>query len=486
VNRQIRAVAYAILIMFGAVFMNLAWLQLVRAEGLANDPANTRLLLKEYALERGAIRSADGQTLAISVPTPNETLKSLRTYPMGPLFAHVVGYYSVRFGRSGLERAYNKQLTGSGGVITMQDLGDRLLGRGQKGDTLVLSIDSRVQKAAFDALAGRKGAVVALDPVSGQVLAMVSRASFDPNQLSQHSAEGQQKVWEQLGGDPDHPLINRAINATYPPGSTFKLVTASAALGNGIGPDTSFPPAKDFQPPQTDRTISNFGDSTCGGNMAEALKVSCNVYFARLGAEMAGNQLEGTAKSFGFSEVPPLDIKASASRLPTSDQLSSPAFRALSAIGQFDVAATPLQMALVAAGIANEGNVMAPKLVKQIEDARGGVVQTTGSDVWKKAISPETAATLKEMMVGVVDGGTARAAALPGIRVAAKTGTAQTGPAGDNTLAWTVGFAPADAPRIAVAVMVEGTGPGGNETGGKVAAPIVKTVMQAYRAVSGW
>lgn len=486
-NRQIRVVGFTILILFGIVFVNLSWLQLGRAEDLANHPANTRLLLKEYALERGAIRSVNGDTLAISEPTPTEQLKSIRRYPEGPLFAHVTGYYSVRYGRERLERSYNEDLTGKGGVITMQDLGDRLLGKGQKGDTLVLSIDTSVQEAADSALAGRKGAVVALDPISGQILAFVSTPSFDPNTLSQHSAEGQQEAWVRLNEDEENrPLVNRAARGTYPPGSTFKVITAAAALENGIGVDTSFPASREYQPAQTDRVIRNFGGGNCGGDMRDAMRVSCNTYFARLAAEMPAGILEETAKAFGFTETPPLDISSVASRLPEDDELKSPAFRALSAIGQFSVAATPLQMALVAAGISNDGKVPAPKLVKQIEDARGAVVQQTSPEVWKEAVSAETANTIKEMMIDVAANGTARAAALPGVQIAAKTGTAQTGATGDDSIAWTIAFAPADSPRIAVAVMVEGSGPGSDETGGRVASPMVRQVLQAHRDVAGW
>lgn len=485
-NRQIRVIAYVVLALFGAVVVNLSWIQLVRAQNLASHPANTRLLLKEYALERGAMRTADGTLVALSEPTPERELKSLRTYPEGDLFAHVTGYYSLRFGRDGLERSYNRQLSGDGGVVTMQDLGDRLLGRGKKGDTLVLSVDSRVQRAAQEALAGRNGAVVALDPVSGGVLAMYSSPSFDPNRLSQHSAEGQQEVWDELNGAEGRPLINRAANALLPPGSTFKVIAAAAALENGIPADTSFPATSQYQPEQTDRTIGNFGGSTCGGTMAQAMTVSCNTYFARLGAELPEGALEETAEAFGFGEEPPLDIRATASGLPTDEELESPAFRALSAIGQFDVRATPLQMALVAAGIANGGNVPVPKVVEQIEDARGAVVEETGSEVWRTAVSPTTAATIKEMMVEVASSGTATRAALEGVDVAAKTGTAQTGAEGDDTLAWTIAFAPADTPRIAVAVVVEGSGAGSAETGGRLAAPVVREVLQAHRTAAGW
>lgn len=485
-NRQIRRVAYAVLIMFGAVFINLNWIQLVTAEKLANHPSNTRLLLKEYAIERGFIESSDGQPLARSQKTPEAALKFLRVYEKGPLFAHAVGYYSIRFGRGALERSYNDELTGSGGVITMQDLGDRLLGAGEKGDILTLSIDSRVQQAASDALAGRRGAIIALDPVSGQVLAMVSTPSFDPNPLSQHSSQGQEQTWNALQADASKPMLNRTTASTYAPGSTFKLLTAAAALESGRGVETSYPSAKTYRPPQTDKEIGNFGGSTCGGDMAASLRVSCNTYFAQLGVEVGGEKLNEIARKFGFTETPPLDIRSVVSKMPSEKDLRSPAFAAQSAIGQYNVAATPLQMALVAAGIANGGKVPVPKIVKQIRDARGDVVEQADAEIWKEAISKETAQTLRELMVSVVESGTGRNAAIPGVRIAGKTGTAQVGAAGDDTLSWFVAFAPADAPRIAIAVVVEGAGDPRNETGGRLAAPMAKRVLEAHRSASGW
>lgn len=486
-NRQIRAVAFASLAMFGLVFLRLNWLQLFRAEQLAGNPRNVRLLLKEYALERGAVLSADGQTLAQSQPTPEEDLKFLRTYPSGPLFAHVVGYYSVVFGRDRLERTYNKALTGSGGVVTMQDLGDRLLGRGEKGDTLVMSIDSRVQAAATEALGRRKGAVVALDPLNGQVLAMASFPSFDPNPVSSHDPKAIRDAWKALQEDPNKPLLNRAASESYPPGSTFKAVTAAAALEHGRGIDTAYPSEREYRPPQTERTIGNFGGRACGGTMADAFRISCNVYFARLGAELPQGALAKTSTGFGFGERPPLDIPAAASRLPSEQELRSPAFAAQASIGQFDVSATPLQMALVAAGIANGGNVPQPLMVKEIRDARGVVVEQAEARVWREAVSASTAGALRELMVSVVDSGTGTAAQIPGVRVGGKTGTAQSGREGEAPHAWFIAFAPADAPRIAIAVIVENGGDLGNEaTGGRLAAPVAKRVMEAHRAVAGW
>jgi peptidoglycan glycosyltransferase len=486
-NRQIRRVGYAILLLFGAVFLQLNWIQVVRANRLASDPRNVRLLLKEYSIPRGAILSADGQVLARSDATPAESLKFLRSYPLGALTAHPVGYYSVVFGAEAVESHYNGVLVGDVGVLTMRDLGDRLLGKGQRGDDIVLTLDTRIQQAAAKALGPRKGAVIALDPKTGDVLAMVSFPTFDPGSLSSHSTPAINKTWGALQADASKPLLDRAAGEAYPPGSTFKLVTASAALEHGKGADTAYPPTASYQAPQTDHKIGNFGGKSCGGDMAAALKASCNVYFARLGAELPGGALDETAKAFGFGTTPPLDVRAAISRIPSATDLRSPAFRAQAAIGQFDVAATPLQMALVAAGIAGGGQVPVPHLLQEVRDVRGEVVRRYEPSIWRQAISQQTAATLRDLMVSVVDSGTGTRAAIPGVRVAGKTGTAQTGRGGEAPHTWFVCFAPADAPRIAIAVVVENGGDLGSEaTGGKVAAPIARAVLEADRAVAGW
>jgi peptidoglycan glycosyltransferase len=486
VNRQVRRVALLILILYGAVYLRLNWIQLVQAEKLANDPNNVRLLFKEYSIERGAILSAEGQTLAQSTATPEGSLKYLRQYPTGPLFAHSVGYYSVVFGRDRLERSYNKALTGEGGVLTVQDVGDRFLGKGNPGDTVELTMDSQVQQAATTALGNRKGAVVAIDPLTGEVLALVSFPSFDPNPISGHRSAEIRKAWEALQADENRPLLNRATSESYAPGSTFKLLTAAAALEHGKDTSTSYPSESEFLPPQTNKPIGNFGGRSCGGSMADAMRISCNTYFAHLGADLSAAEFLETARNFGFGERPPIDIQSARSRMPSEEALKSPAFRAQSAIGQFDVSATPLQMALLAAGIANNGKVPKPRLVKLVRDYRGIKVEETASDTWKNAVTQQTADTLTQLMVDVVENGTGKGAAIPGVQVAGKTGTAQTGE-GQAPHAWFVCFAPADQPRIAVAVIVEHGGDVGNEaTGGRLAAPIAKAVLEAHRKVGIW
>lgn len=484
-NRYIRRVAFTTLVLFGAVFINLNLIQLINAESLASSNNNQRLLLKEYSIERGPIISADGVTLAESQPTPAENLRFLRVYPNPRDWAHVTGFYSFIFGREGIELSHNEELTGRGGPLTMQDLQDSLLQGGRRGHSVYLTIDSRVQKAAVDGLGDRRGAVAAIDPSTGAVLALASFPGYDPNLISSHNPKQIRETWVAFENDPAKPTLRRATQQSYPPGSTFKVVTAAAALEHGIGPQTVFPPATEYLPPQTDKTINNFGNSRCGGDMAEALRVSCNIYFAQIGAQLTGADFAETAEAFGFGSRLPIDIRSAASRIPSERNLRSPAFRAQASIGQFDVTATPLQMALVAGAVANQGKVPQPVLLQKVLDARQTEIERSVPKVWREAMSPANAETIKQMMVNVVDKGTGRTARIEGVQVGGKTGTAQAGQEGAAPHAWFIAFAGVDFPRIAVAVVVENGGDLGNEaTGSRLAAPIAKAVIEAYRGVA--
>ncbi len=307
-NRQIRIIGLIALVLFGVTFVNLNWVQLVNAQHLADNPANVRVILKEYAIARGPILSGDEKTIAASVKTPTETLKYLRTYPAGATYAHVSGYYSYVYGRAQLEATYNKDLTGQGGGLTMQSLSDQLLGGTQQGNTVVTTINDQLQKAAAQALGTHKGAVVALDPTTGVILAMVASPSYDPSTISSHDPNADTAAWKALQANPDKPMLNRATSQTYPPGSTFKVISTAAALQNGLGVDTSYAPAGQFLPAQTNQPIKNFGGEVCGGNMTQSFTQSCNVYFARLATQLPAGALAKTARDFGFGEAPPLDI----------------------------------------------------------------------------------------------------------------------------------------------------------------------------------
>jgi peptidoglycan glycosyltransferase len=414
--------------------------------------------------------------LAESLPT-QDNLKRLRRYPNGPLYASVTGYFSFNYGTDGAERAFNSQLAGKG--VTIKSLAD-LLSADPHINDVTLTIDPKVQLAASEALSGRRGAVVALDPRTGAILAMVSAPTFEPNKLAAHDLPTVQTAWKGLQADPANPLLPRAYRERYPPGSTFKVVTSSAAAASAPELLTKpYPVLRDLAMKGTSKKLPNFGGSACGGTAPDLLRVSCNTGFGQMGIDLGGQKLHDRATAFGFDAKAPLDLPAVASsHFPGLGDLKSQPQLALSAIGQLDVAATPLQMALVAAGIGNGGVVMAPHVLARVTDAKGVVVSEPQPSVWKTALAADQAAVVRDMMVGVVAGGTAKNLAVPGIAVAGKTGTAQT--VGAKAHAWIIGFAPAAAPTIAVAVIVESQPGNDEQTGGAVAAPIARRVLAAH------
>lgn len=490
-DRQIRKLGLALLAMFLVLFAQINYLQVFAAERLADNPANaTRQLIAEYEVDRGSILADDGRTvLASSRKSPGE-LRYQRRYPQGPLYAGITGYYSVIYGRSGLEQTENSFLNGSAAELLPQTLADQILGRPKRGATIITTIDPVIQKAAADALGNLPGAVVAIDPHTGYVRAIVANPTYDPNLLASQDLGAVRSAWQQLTGDPDNPLLSRATSELYPPGSTFKLVTASAALQNGYTPDSAWPNPPVLDLPQTTKTLQNFGGEHCMGGapkltLAQALQVSCNVVFGEIGLALGADKLAAQARAFGFAPVSgagdiPFQIPFVTGVFPDSSYFAErlPAV-ALSAIGQDNVAANPMQMALVAAAIANGGVEMQPQLVREIRDPTGRVIKTYPPQSYGTPISPQTATWLTQMMVNVVRAGTGTAAQIPGVTVAGKTGTAQHG-TGLAPHAWFVSFAPAENPTIVVAVIVlDGGSLGSDATGGLVAAPIAKAVMEA-------
>ncbi len=474
-DTQIRRLGIALLVLFGLLFAQLNNLQLRQASRLSNDPRNTRAIVVDFSRERGRILAADGTVLADSVPTDDE-LERLRRYPEGPLYAPVTGFFSFNYGSDGAERAFSAELAGR--KVTINSLDD-LLSATPRTNDVTLTIQPAVQKAAAAALGGRRGAVVAVDPRSGAVLAMVSFPTFDPNPLAGHDLKAVQRSWNAFQADPGKPMLPRPYRERYSPGSTFKVVTASAAIGSR--PDLAakvYPPKKTLDLRGTSRDLPNFGGSTCGGPLPELLRASCNTGFGELGLDLGGPALRDEALSFGWGERPPFDLPApAASGFPDLSELRTQPQVATSAIGQLDVSASPLQMALVSCAVANNGTIMEPHVLSRVTDTQGQVVRGAEPKAWKQPMTAADAAQLKDMMVGVVQRGTAGKAAVPGAQVAAKTGTAQT--TGDNAHAWITAFAPADAPRVAVSVIVESQ-PGVSEaTGGSVAAPIASAVLRA-------
>ena len=494
-ERQIRLLAVGFLILFAALAINVNYIQVIAANDLYNNDANLkRQLIDEYDVRRGAILAADGQTeLAISVPTGG-TLKYLRRYPLGELYGHITGFYSIVSGRTELEESYNDYLAGRADELFPQRLVDEILGRDQKGASIVTTIDPHLQQVAHQALvpqAPSGGAVAAINPQTGQVLALTSVPSYDPGPLASHHPDVARDAYQDL--DPtslDTPLLSNADDRLYPPGSTFKVVTAAAALENGLSPSTLIP-----NPPQLPladtpgNPLTNFGESQCTGgaqiSLADALTISCNVAFGGLGIQLGGEALAEQAERFGFGQDIPFDVSFNpgqifSSNIPDAETLSSAqSYEAKTAIGQQDVRTNPLHMALVAGTIGNGGVMMVPRLVKEVRDPKGRVFRTLGPEVYDRAMSSSNAAVLTQMMTTVVQSGTGTAAQIPGVSVAGKTGTAQTVP-GAPPHVWFLSFAPAQNPKIAVAVLIlDGGTLGASATGGELAAPIARAVMEA-------
>ena len=490
-DRQIRRLGGAMLVLFLIAFAQINYLQVFAADRLADNPANAkRQLIAEYQVDRGSILASDGQTVLAQSRKSRGDLKFERRYPNGPLYADVTGYYSFIFGRSELEQSANDFLAGTAPELLPQTLTDQILGRPRRGATVITTIDPVIQAAAAQALGSEPGAVVAIDPATGDVLALVANPTFDPNEISSQVSDVARQAFERMNDDPDKPLVSRANDELFPPGSTFKLVTTAAALANGFGPDSQWDNPSVLDLPNTSETLSNFGGEHCLGgaskvSLADALRISCNVVFGEIGLALGADKLAEQARAFGFAPASgegdvPFDIPFVEGVFPDPSYFADrlPAV-ALSAIGQDNVAANPMQMALVAAAIANGGVEMRPRLVSEIRDPSGRVIKTYDPQEYSTPLTPENAALLTAMMVSVVESGTGVNAQIPGVQVAGKTGTAQHGE-GEAPHAWFVSFAPAEAPKIAVAVIVlDGGSLGSEATGGQVAAPIAKAMLEA-------
>jgi peptidoglycan glycosyltransferase len=478
VNPPLRRLAIACLIIFGALFVNATWLQVVDAHNLRSKPGNTRVLLAEYEHARGPI-VAGGNPVARSVKT-NDRLKYLRIYPGGAEYAPATGYYSLTIGTSGIERTENPILSGDDDRLFVRRLSDLVTGRTPQGGAVVLTLDPKAQDAAWKGLDGVRGAVVALDPRTGAILALATRPSYNPSRLTTHNPARINAHYHDLLNAPGDPLLDRALAQTYPPGSTFKVVTSAAALSSGrYSPSTVIPAPNELRLPLTTHKLKNFGGETCSpsGRMTlqQALVISCNTAFAQLGLDLHAAALQRQAEAFGFNSSFAVPLQSATSVFP--QHLNRPE-TALAAIGQFDVRVTPLQMAMVAAGIANHGVVMHPYLVKQVEAPDLSVLESAHPTEVGRAVSAPVADELRQMMEDVVNNGTGSSAQIPGVRVAGKTGTAQHGTGAPH--AWFIAFAPAEHPVVAVAVLVENGGSLAKEaTGGRVAAPIARSVIEA-------
>ena len=470
-NRAISRVFVVGIILMVALMVNVAWIQVFHAGSLRAAPQNHRVAAQAMTVKRGLIQGFDGSTIAGDVKRAGFYY---RTYPQGPVAPQIVGYDSPRYGQTGIESSLNGYLSGS--QAGTQSLVDRLLGRHNPGANVQLTIVPAVQKVAQSVLGAQLGAIVALDPRTGAILAAASAPSYNPATID--------TSFKALAKNPDAPLLSRVTQGLYPPGSSFKVVTATAALNLGkVTPTTPFYDSGVYD--IYGGKVTNYHGEVYGAHdFTKALTDSINTTFAKVGTLIGQAALIDQMVHYGFYKTPPLELPAGMvypsgryqgpRLLPTSAAMN-PLDVAWAAVGQENVLATPLQMALVAAGVADSGQVMKPYLVQRVTSSGGKVLQSAAPSLWTTATTPATAQTLNTMMQQVVKAGTGTAAALAGIEVAGKTGTAQRGA---SNVAWFIAFAPANDPKVAVAVTIENT----LFTGGDVAAPLAAQVIKAALA----
>jgi len=488
VNRALRRMAIAILVMFLLLLININYLQGFEPASLADKPGNSRAFYQaQNSYERGSIITSDGVTIAASRPSanPNDSIKYQRYYPDGPMYAAVTGYDTL-YSQSGIEATEDSLLSGSDSALTVRNFLDLLTGKPRKGATVTVTINSKAQAAAYNALAafGRPGGVVAIDPRTGAILAMATYPSYDPNTLATHNGVQLNQVDHELLQAQGNPLLNRAINESFPPGSTFKIVTSSAFLSQDPSRNTQtsvYSPTIFTLP--NGHTLSNNDGEICGTGtghttLIAAFAQSCDTTFANLGVQLGNALLKQYADQFGLND-PNLTIPmlASQSNYPP---LTDKSYTAISAIGQYDDTVTPLQEAMFSAAIANNGTLMRPYLVQQVTASDLSTVNVTTPTVLSQPVSASVAAEVGQMMLAVVQDPDGTAAmyntAAVGVEIAGKTGTAQNGVnnTGLDDAAFTC-FAPFSNPSIAVGVIIQGGG-----YGAVAAAPIAVQVIKAF------
>lgn len=484
-NKPIRMFSVFCLLLFLALMANVTYLQVFKADELAASPRNTRVIAEQFSRERGAIL-VGRDPIAQSVPVDDQ-YKFQRKYAYPRLYAHVTGRFNY-YGSTQLERSQNPLLAGDDSRLFVNRVIDMLSNRSPKGGNVEVTIDHAAQKAAYDALSALpgkvEGSVVAIEPSTGKILAMVSLPTYDVNKLATHSFGEIIATQTRLEADKSQPLLNRATSMRLPPGSTFKLVTAAAAIESGKYDASSRVPGGDtYQLPLTSGESGQIGNEgrACGTkkvSFLQAMENSCNTTFAQLAVEVGADAMQEQSEKFGFNDADVFSDLSSARSIFPADMDAAQTGQA--GIGQFEVAATPLQMALVAAGIGNGGVVMKPRLVEELTGPSLQVIQKFNAEDYERAVSASTARELTELLVSTVDNGTASPAKIPGVKVAGKTGTAQSGIDDVPPYAWFTSFAPADDPEVAVAVMIQSADiDRGEVAGGKLGGPIAKAVMEA-------
>lgn len=480
-TKELRRISIVILLMFMSLFVAISWIQVIQAETLAQHSENKRTLLDSYEIQRGSIL-AGGEQIAFSTPVA-DMYSFQRTYTDPDMWSSVTGYYNPALGSAtGLERAMNSELSGTGATNFFASIERIISGQPQRGANVVVTVDPVVQRAAYEALQGYEGAVLAIEPATGRILAMVSTPGFDTNGMAVHDADVAEETFQALEDNPAKPLSNRAIAGNLnPPGSTFKLVTVAAALNSGnFTMESTLPNPASYVLPGTTTAVHNAWGGTCGTGatvtIADALRLSCNIPMAELAVELGDTAIREAAEKFGFNFEFAIPLDSTPSTYPRGLSKDK---TALTGFGQGDVRATPLQMAMVSAGIANKGVVMNPRLVDSILGDDLSVIKAFDNSEFGRAMENSEAAALTRVMVQGVENGAAQGARIDGIDVAGKTGTAENGDEAPYTL-WFTGFAPADNPQVAVAVVVEdGGGKGQSGSGDEIASPIAKKVIEA-------
>ncbi|AJE41584.1 peptidoglycan D,D-transpeptidase FtsI family protein [Streptomyces nodosus] len=488
-NKPLRRIAIFCGLLVLALLVRDNWLQYVQAETLRTDKNNRRVLIARYATPRGDI-IVEGTPITGSKKSAADSSNDFvykRTYKDGPMWSPVTGYASQAFGSTQLESIEDGILTGNDDRLFFRNTLDMLTGKEKQGGNVVTTLNAAAQKAAYEGLekVGGKGAAVAIDPQTGAVLALASYPSYDPSEFAGNSLTTDSKAWSKLQKDqnPSDPMLNRALRETYPPGSTFKVVTAAAALENGLydGADQKTRSPLPYILPNTQTELKNEGNIPCqDATMREALRVSCNTVFGKIGADLGKDKMLEQAKKFGFNEEQFIPVRANASNFPK--EMDS-AQTALSSIGQFETAATPLQMAMVASAIANDGKLMKPYMVAKLQSSNVDTLEQTQPEEMSRPLSEKNAQILQSMMQTVVEQGTGTNAQIPNVTVGGKTGTAQHGlNNSEKPYAWFISYAKLSdgSSPVAVAVVVEDESANRDDiSGGGLAAPIAKNVMEA-------
>ncbi|QDQ12615.1 peptidoglycan D,D-transpeptidase FtsI family protein [Streptomyces spectabilis] len=480
-NKPLRRIAIFCGLLVLALLVRDNWLQYVQADKLAEHTMNRRVPIERYAQPRGDI-IVDGNPITGSKKVDGDDFKYKRTYKNGPMWSPVTGFASQRIGATQIESIEDRILTGNDDRLFFRRSLDMLTGKKKEGGNVVTTLNAAAQKAAYNGLKGRgKGAVAAIDPETGAILALASTPSYDPSRFAGNTNK-EAETFQKLDKDRDKPMLNRALRETYPPGSTFKVVTAAAALEHDLYPDID---SKTRSPlpwvmPDTRTELKNEGPIPCkNATLREALRVSCNTVFGKIGSDLGKDKMRETAEEFGFNEEQFVPVRSNASNFPK--EMDKPQ-TALSSIGQFETAATPLQMAMVTAAIANDGTLMEPYMVRELQAPNLDVVEKHSPKEMSNPLSKENAQKLQDMMQTVVNEGTGTKAKIPGVTVGGKTGTAQHGLNNSkNPYAWFISYAKTDSGSpVAVAVVVEDSNAARDDiSGGGLAAPIARDVMKA-------